>query len=675
MATQLQIRRGTAAQVAAFTGAEGEIVYNSTNDSLHTNDGATAGGFELARADLNNVSDADLNAALTGNTLSALTITTLTAGAGTFSGTVTADGLTVDGAPANLITVSRAGAVGNTNTAIQFTQLTANNYFGADASNALVIGTNLNLAGSRTALFAQNHDVSFYEDTGTTAKLFWDASAESLGIGTSSPAVKLHTESGVARTSTAKTETAFFSSTDGDDFRFGLAVSHKGGAADADRYASLDSTAYRVSTDTFATGGSLVLQELGGNVGIGGSPSKRFHVFGPDGDGEGTPVFNANTVAIFQNNGTSTDSAVLNILAGSASTGLIGFGDSSDSIRQAIVANMSDDSLELRAGNNSTALTISASGNLGIGTSSPAALIHGMSGDLFLTANSTAANSGQGLFFQSTTSGWATSAAHAAIYGKRTDASNGYLRFDTRQSGTTQEAMRIDASGNLLVGTTSEGSWGSTAGFIARPNGTATISSANPSIYINRLTTDGDIAVFRKDGTTVGSIGTEGGDLTIGNGDAGIQFVNGTEHFRPQNMTTNSATDGLMNIGSAAYRFKDLYLSGNANVASVVASSSVISPFFTTGSFSYTSGTTEIITIPQDSIYLFMSRPNNYGGSDNRHGAVYIIRRWSSSVGSTELAASAAGRGVFTIATGGTVTYGSTGAGVPSTAIYWMRIA
>ena len=34
-------------------------------------------------------------------------------------------------------------------------------------------------------------DVSFYEDTGTTAKLFWDASAESLGIGTSSPDAKL----------------------------------------------------------------------------------------------------------------------------------------------------------------------------------------------------------------------------------------------------------------------------------------------------------------------------------------------------------------------------------------------------------------------------------------------------------------------------------------------------
>ena len=75
-----------------------------------------------------------------------------------------------------------------------------------------------------------------------------------------------------------------------------------------------------------------------------------------------------------------------------------------------------------------------------------------MSGDLFLTANSTSADSGQGLYFQSTTSGWTTSSAHAAIFGKRTDASNGYLRFDTRQSGTTQEAMRIDSSGRVGIG-------------------------------------------------------------------------------------------------------------------------------------------------------------------------------------------------------------------------------
>jgi hypothetical protein len=33
-----------------------------------------------------------------------------------------------------------------------------------------------------------NGDISFYEDTGTTPKFFWDSSAESLGLGTASPA-------------------------------------------------------------------------------------------------------------------------------------------------------------------------------------------------------------------------------------------------------------------------------------------------------------------------------------------------------------------------------------------------------------------------------------------------------------------------------------------------------
>ena len=35
-------------------------------------------------------------------------------------------------------------------------------------------------------------DISFYEDTGTTAKLYWDASTERLGIGTTSPSTGLH---------------------------------------------------------------------------------------------------------------------------------------------------------------------------------------------------------------------------------------------------------------------------------------------------------------------------------------------------------------------------------------------------------------------------------------------------------------------------------------------------
>jgi hypothetical protein len=69
----------------------------------------------------------------------------------------------------------------------------------ANDSTGLVLEA---IAGTNTMLFYTNSaprmridssgDISFYEDTGATAKLFWDASAESLGIGTNSPAAPLH---------------------------------------------------------------------------------------------------------------------------------------------------------------------------------------------------------------------------------------------------------------------------------------------------------------------------------------------------------------------------------------------------------------------------------------------------------------------------------------------------
>ena len=55
---------------------------------------------------------------------------------------------------------------------------------------------------------AANGDVSFYENTGTTAKFYWDASAESLGIGTSSPATTLDVSGGTSN------QVAIFRSTD-----------------------------------------------------------------------------------------------------------------------------------------------------------------------------------------------------------------------------------------------------------------------------------------------------------------------------------------------------------------------------------------------------------------------------------------------------------------------------
>jgi len=46
-----QLFRGTSDQVSGYNGADGEIVYNMTNKSLHVFDGVTVGGYELKNAE------------------------------------------------------------------------------------------------------------------------------------------------------------------------------------------------------------------------------------------------------------------------------------------------------------------------------------------------------------------------------------------------------------------------------------------------------------------------------------------------------------------------------------------------------------------------------------------------------------------------------------------------
>ena len=60
MTKQVQRRRGTATQHTSFTGAEGELSVNTTNKSVHVHDNVTAGGFEAARADMDNVTSSSI---------------------------------------------------------------------------------------------------------------------------------------------------------------------------------------------------------------------------------------------------------------------------------------------------------------------------------------------------------------------------------------------------------------------------------------------------------------------------------------------------------------------------------------------------------------------------------------------------------------------------------------
>ena len=145
------------------------------------------------------------------------------------------------------------------------------------------------------------------------------------------------------------------------------------------------------------------------------------------------------------------------------------------------------------------------------------------------------------------------------IWGISDTSNNGELDFKVRSSGSMISAMRLDASGNLLVGKTSSDA--TATGFEAQGNGQTIIGRANgTALKVNRLSSDGPIAQFRKDGTNVGSIGTSAGHVTIGNGATGLRFVDAsTDRISPWNLSTNTDRDNAIDLGESSGRFDDIY--------------------------------------------------------------------------------------------------------------------
>ena len=174
------------------------------------------------------------------------------------TGTVTADGLDLAAGSA----ISSAGGLVVT---IDDDNSSGSTYFEINAN-----GTDKSIAR-----FVENGDISFYEDTGTTPKFFWDASAESLGIGTDSPSAKLDVIGAVSLTdstysiystsaaatighvgNTANDLNIYSSATGHNGLRFHISgilpTDNTGGIIDAD--ADLGVSAYRFK-DLYLSGG------------------------------------------------------------------------------------------------------------------------------------------------------------------------------------------------------------------------------------------------------------------------------------------------------------------------------------------------------------------------------------------------------------------------------------
>ena len=138
-----------------------------------------------------------------------------------------------------------------------------------------------------------------------------------------------------------------------------------------------------------------------------------------------------------------------------------------------------------------------------------------------------------------------------------------FVTEDYNGSSFSQKtAVTIGASGNVLVGKTSTS--GNVAGMAWINNeylqlvNTET-GSGDRALLINRQSADGTLVEFRKANSTVGSIGTQGGRLTIGDGDTGLRFADDFNNIQPFNLSTNALRDNAIDLGSAAGRFDDIF--------------------------------------------------------------------------------------------------------------------
>jgi hypothetical protein len=416
-----------------FEGDQNTGIYKIDADNF----GLTAGGIKQI-----DVSSSDVELNHSGNKKLATTSTGVDV-----TGTVTADGLTVDGS-VNINATFPGITFTDTNGGPNYQITAGNGYFRVfDTTNS-----------AQRFRIGANGDAYFYEDTGTTAKMVWDASAESLGIGTSSPSYALDVAGRAG---------------------FGLPNTTLPALGD-------DTANFRIGNLT------------GGNINYG-------TMFGTLGTGDGyiqQQRFDGNATAydlLLQPNG----------------------------------------------------------GNLGIGTDSPSSALHISNSTPTITLTDSDASGINSTIGGS--SGRLTFDADADNYG------TGEIYF--KQAGS--ERARIDSSGNLLVGTTDSAMYNNSSGTSAdagvriSPLGFIDAAAYQNTVgEFNRTGNDGSILNFRKDGSTVGSIGTIASDLTIGVTDTGLQFRDYRTAVTPFNITSNTSSDGVVSLGWSDNRFKDLYLSG-----------------------------------------------------------------------------------------------------------------
>ena len=121
------------------------------------------------------------------------------------------------------------------------------------------------------------------------------------------------------------------------------------------------------------------------------------------------------------------------------------------------------------------------------------------------------------------------------------------------------EKMRLTSGGNLNVGKTADGI--GTAGLALRGDvdiAQFTRSGGEP-LELNRLSNDGALTIFYKDGTQVGQLASKDGEITVGSGDVGLRFYAAGDAVIPVTATNQEVRDNAIDLGGGSFRFQDIF--------------------------------------------------------------------------------------------------------------------
>ena len=521
MTTAIKRRRGTTAEHSTFVGLEGELTVDVTKDTVVVHDGSTTGGFPLLREDLSNNANvltttntktlsnktldlasntvtgtlAQFNAALSDSNFVDTTSTQTIGGVKTFSSTISGS---IDG---NAATVTNGVYTTGAQTIADVKTFSSNPVLSAGTANGVLYLNGSKVATSGSALTFDGTNLGI----GNTSPSSYNGAADNLVIGSSG-------SNGMTIVSgTANAGYIMFAD----------------GTTGQQAYEGQITYDHSVNQMWFNVNAAEQMRLTSTGLGIGtSSPQYKLH------------VAQSSSAVVF-----GQDSTTANIIgtnaAGTASQGLFLKG-----FPLTFTGN---------GGGGAEHMRLDSSGNLGLGVTPSAWISSGKAIDIagFGSVAQTSSGSLASTFnaYQNSAGNWIYKTTNAAAQYQCGLAGLGQHAWFIAPSGTAgatatlTQAMTLDASGNLLLGTTSSG-------------GRLTVDSGSTGLMgtFNSTHANGGYFIYQASGTTYGDIGTAAQAVGGSASDFGINARGSRNLVLGTNNTERARIDssGRMGLGTTS---------------------------------------------------------------------------------------------------------------------------